>query len=91
MLLKNIQREEEKHVNFCLTVNTRNRLYKTLKTILKSESTKNMLGMDIDTYRKWIEYQMPTDIDWLIIEIDHVRPISSFDVPNNEELKQAFN
>ena len=53
----------------------------------KSSSTNEI---DIDTYGKWIEYQMTPEMNWLNIEIDHVRPISSFDVSKDEELKEAF-
>ena len=34
---------------------------------------------------------MKPEVDWLNIEIDHVKPILSFDVSNDEELKEAFN
>ena len=57
----------------------------------KRSSTKEILGIDIDIYRKWIEYQMTPDMTWDNIEIDHVRPISSFDISDDEQLKEAFN
>ena len=41
---------------------------------------KKYLGIDIDLYRKWIEFQMTDDMNWNNIEIDHLKPISSFDV-----------
>ena len=44
----------------------------------------------IDLYKKWIEYQCTPDMNWSNIEIDHVKPICSFDVSNNDELKEAF-
>ena len=57
----------------------------------KQSSTKEILGIDIDIYRKWIEYQMTPDMTWDNIEIDHVRPICMFDISKDEELKAAFN
>ena len=57
----------------------------------QSSSTINILGINIDTYRKWIENQMTSDITWDIIEIDHVKPICMFDKSIEEELKDAFN
>ena len=34
---------------------------------------------------------MTTEMNWRNIDIDHVRPISSFDVSKDEELGEAFN
>ena len=57
----------------------------------KQSSTVDITGIDIDAYRRWIEYQFTPKLNWNFVQIDHVRPISSFDVSNNEELKEAFN
>ena len=57
----------------------------------KQSSTEDILGVDIDLYRKWIEYQMTPEINWSNIEIDHVKAIYLFDVSKDEELKEAFN
>ena len=45
-------------VNFRLISNTRNRICKALKSMTKQSATKEMFGIDIDTYRKWIEWQI---------------------------------
>ena len=34
---------------------------------------------------------MTPDMTWDNIEIDHVRPISSFDISDDEQLKEVFN
>ena len=47
--------------------------------------------MDIDRYRKWIEFQETPEMNWSNIEIDHVKAICMFDVTKNEEIKEAFN
>ena len=78
-------------INFRLIKNTRNRIYQSLKGMAKSSSTKDILGIDVETYRKWIEWQMTPDMTWDNIENDHVRPISSFDISDDEQLKEAFN
>ena len=44
--------------NYPLIRNIRSRIYQALKGNLKSSSTKNILGIDDKTYRKWLEYQM---------------------------------
>ena len=56
----------------------------------KQSSTKEILGIDIETYKKWIEYQMTPEVNWDNIEIDHVKAICLFDVSKDEELKEAF-
>ena len=45
----------------------------------------------MDTYRKWIEFQMIPDMIWDNIQIDHVKAICLVDVSEDEELKEAFN
>ena len=56
----------------------------------KSSSTIDILGIDIETYKKWIEWQMTPEMSWTNIEIDHVKPICMFDVTKDEEIKEAF-
>ena len=57
----------------------------------KSSPTKDVLGIDIDLYRKWIEFQFTPDMNWSNIEIDQIKPICMFDVSKDEELREAFN
>ena len=86
-----ILKTNEKHVNFRIISNTRSRIYKSLKCMTKQSSTKEILGIDIETYKKWIEYQMTPEMNWSNIEIDHVKAICLFDVSKDEELREAFN
>ena len=58
---------------------------------IKLSSTRDILGIDIDLYRKWIEYQMTPEMNWSKIEIDHVKANCLFDVSKDEELREAFN
>ena len=58
--------------------------------MVKSSSTKDILGIDIDTYRKWIEWQFTPEMNWSNTEVDHVKPIRMFDVSKDEELKEVF-
>ena len=69
---------------------TRNRIYQSLKGMVKSSSTKDTLGIDIDTYRKWIEWQFTPEMNWSNTEVDHVNPICMFDISKDEKLKKAF-
>ena len=78
-------------INYRLICITRSRIRQALNRKTKSYSTIDILGIDIETYRKWIQWQMTPDMTWDNIEIDHVRPISSFDISDEEQLKEAFN
>ena len=78
-------------VNFRLIRNTRRKSHKALNGKLKSSSTRDTLGIDIDTFRKWIKWRMTPDMNWSNTQIDHVKPICMFDVSKEEELKEAFN
>ena len=78
------------HVSFRLISNTRNRIYNSLKGVTKQSSTKENLGIDIDLYKKWLEFQFTPEMNWSNIEIDHVKPICMFDVTKDEQLKEAF-
>ena len=78
-------------VNFRLIRNTRRRIHHALNGKSKSSSTINILGIDVDLYRKLLEFQFTPEMNWENIEIDHVKPICMFDVTKYEELKEAFN
>ena len=49
------------------------------------------MRLDIDTYRKWKDFQMTSEMNWKNIEIDHVKPISSYDAFKDEKMRKAFN
>ena len=78
-------------INFQIIRKTRSRFHKSLKGMTKQSSTKEILGIDVDTYRKWIEFQFTPEMNWEKIGIDHVRPICKFDVTKDDELREAFN
>ena len=77
--------------NARLIQNLRTRIYKTLNGKSKSVHAKEILGIDIETYKRWIKYQMTEEMNFNNIHIDHVKPISSFDISNDNELLEAFN
>ena len=85
---RNRRRNDE---NFRLIDNTRRRINMTLNGKTKSFHTKDILGIDVETYKRWIEHQMTPEMNWSNIHIDHVKPISSFDISNEDELLEAFN
>ena len=55
--------------NLRLIVNTQNRIQNSLKSI-KSSSTKDILGINIDTYRKWFENQKTPEMNWRNIDVN---------------------
>ena len=85
-----IKNEIKTAVNFQLIRNTRRRIRPALNGKSKSSSAKDILGIDINTYKLWIEYQFTPEMNWSNIEIDHVKPICLFDVSKDEELREAF-
>ena len=78
-------------INYRLICITRSRIRQALNRKTKSSSTIDMLGMNIDLYRKWIKFQMTSEMNWSNIEIDHVKAICLFDLSKDEALKEAFN
>ena len=77
-------------ISFRLICRTRSRIRQALRGNVKSISTREILGIDIDPYRKFIKCQFTPEMNWTNIEIDHVKPICVFDVSKDEELKEAF-
>ena len=79
---QNVKNRLKTDVNFRLIRNTRRRIHHALNGKSKSSSSREILGLDIDTYRKWIEFQFTPEMNWDNIEIDHVKAICLFDVSN---------
>ena len=78
-------------INFRLANNLRNRLRKALLNQLtnKNDTTEDLLGISYSEFKNYIEFLMTDDMDWLNIHLDHVRPLSSFDLKDIEQLKEA--
>ena len=77
--------------NFRIISNTRRRIHHALNGKSKSSLTRDILGIDIDLHRKWLEFQFTPEMNWENIEIDHVKPICLFDISDDKRLKEAFN
>ena len=77
-------------ITFRIFRNTRRIIHHALNGKSKSISTREILGIDIETYRIWIEWQFTPEMNLQNIEIDHVKPIYMFDVSKDEELREAF-
>ena len=77
-------------IKYRLIKNTGRRIHHALNGKSKSSRTIDILGIDIETYRRWILWQMTPEMNWSNIEIDHVKSICMFGVSNDEQLKEAF-
>ena len=78
-------------INFKLATNLRNRLRKALlnQVASKNDKTEDLLGISYSEFKDYIEFLMTSDMGWKNIELDHVRPLSSFDLKDCEQLKEA--
>ena len=77
-----------------LKENIRKRISQTLKSNSKASNTIELFGCNKEFFYFWIKWQMSSDIsddefktNW---HIDHVKPISSFNLSNKEEQYEAF-
>ena len=84
------RKRRQSDIKYRLIKNTICRVYHALNLKTKS-STLDFLGIDIETYKKWLEFQFTPEMNWSNIEIDHVKPICMFDVSKDSELRETFN
>ena len=56
----------------------------------KYSSTGDILGLDIDTYRKLIKFQLTSEMNWTNVKIDHVKLICMFDKSKDEGIREGF-
>ena len=94
--MKKYQRQYQKerkanNINFKLANNLRSRLRKALlkQVASKNDTTEALLEISYSEFRNYVEYLMTPDMNWLNIQLDHVRPLSSFDLKDYEQLKEA--
>ena len=60
------------------------------KRVYQIRTSEKHLGTNLETHKKWIKSPFTPDMDWLNIEIDLVRTISSFDLPKYKESKETI-
>jgi len=79
--------------SFVLMRRERVRVYDVLKGIRKTAKTETLLGCSYDFFRGYIEGKFVKSMGWHNMEkwhIDHIRPLSSFDLNDAEQQKKAF-
>lgn len=86
----------DKDPNYRIACNLRSRLSKAISQDHKKGSAVRDLGCTLDQLRLYIENQFVDDMSWSNYghgvdkwNIDHIRPLSSFDLTDPEQLKIA--
>ena len=69
----------------------RSKLRKALVNQLtnKNSETEDLLGVSFEEFKEYIEFLMTSEMTWESIDLDHIRPLSSFDLTDPEQLKEA--
>lgn len=81
-------------MSYRLTTILRSRLNRALKGNVKTGSAVNDLGCSIEDLKKYLESKFTNGMSWDNYgkrgwHIDHIRPLSSFNLIDSTELKQA--
>ena len=90
--IRNRDREKyHNNINYRLSEKLRNRLRQALLRELskKNETTEALLGISYSEFKEYIEFLMTDDMNWNTFELDHVRPLASFDLKYINQLKEA--
>jgi hypothetical protein len=87
------QDQRQNNIQYRLKGNIRSRIYQSLQN--RSDSSEKLLGCSIENYIVHLERQFDKNMNWenygTYWEIDHISPISKFDLTNEDELKVCFN
>lgn len=83
-------------MNYKLMCIHRNHIHKYISNIKTSkQSSITYLGCSIDNYKKWLEFQFDKDVNWnnygSTWTIDHVLPLSLFNLQDENEKMIGFN
>lgn len=82
-------------INYKLACNLRSRLHVALKRNKKADSSMNLLGCTLDDLKNHIESKFTDGMSWELvmsayIHIDHIKPVSSFDLTDPLQQKECF-
>ena len=59
----------------------------------KSKQTLELLGCNIEEFKKYLEFKFTKGMSWdkmHLIHIDHIKPCAAFDLTNPEEQAKCF-
>lgn len=88
------KRRAERDPAYKLYLLLRSRNYKALKGLNKSKRSQELLGATWEQAREHLESLFQPGMTWEnhgLWEIDHIKPVSSFDLTKVEEQRIAFN
>ena len=92
--LKYVKNRRNTDPIFRLIVNNRSRIFKTLKSNSKANNTIELLQCNRLFFYNWIQFQLPYEMSddefKKLYDIDHVKPIASFDLSIKENQFEAF-
>lgn len=81
-------------INFKFSILLRNHLNRALKNINKSTSVMNLIKMDIDSFKAYIESKFLKGMTWdnwgKVWELDHIKGCCNFDLTKKEEQEACF-
>lgn len=86
------RRRNASDIQFKLAARLRARIYAALKGETKSKKTLDLLGCSVEYFVYHLESKFTDGMTWEKIplwHIDHIKPISSFDLTDPEQLAQA--
>jgi hypothetical protein len=91
---KHNRNKHKTNVQFKLNINLRNRLNDALKNNYKSGSAVRDLGCTVEELKKYLEFKFSSGMTWenWTIDgwhIDHIKPLSSFDLTDRNQLLEA--
>jgi hypothetical protein len=92
--MRKIHKERyENDENYRLRAIIRARIHKALKRN-KNNSSFDYLGCDIDFLKKWLEFRFDDDMNWdnfgSYWHIDHILPVSAFDLTDKNQTSICF-
>ena len=57
----------------------------------EQSTSRDVVGIDIVTWRRWFEYQPTPEKNWSKIELDHAEPVTAFDTYKDNGLRKPNN
>ena len=87
-----ITQRRQNDINFAMAFNLRTRFHSFVST--KGKHTFDVLGVPCDTFLSWIEFQFEEGMSWNNYgtewHLDHILPVSKFDMTNETDKKVCF-
>jgi hypothetical protein len=86
--------KRKNNIIFKISSDLRSRFYYTIKKRKKSKEIFNLLGCTIEQLKQYLETQFKPEMNWenhgIIWEIDHIIPVSNFNLNKHEEQQKCF-